>query len=72
MIAIDPAPEPALRELAAERADLELVEGPASRRSAELDAEAIILDGDHNYFTLSEELRLIGERRPPPRAGCRC
>ena len=24
----------------------------------------MIIDGDHNYFTVSEELRLIGERAP--------
>ena len=29
-----------------------------------------MLDGDHNYFTLSQELRLIDERAPG--AGCRC
>ena len=62
VIAIDPAPEPALRKLAAERADLELVERTSVEALGELDAEAIILDGDHNYFTLSEELRLISER----------
>ena len=28
------------------------------------DCDAIIIDGDHNYFTLSEELRLIDERSP--------
>jgi hypothetical protein len=26
--------------------------------------DALILDGDHNYFTVSEELRLISERAP--------
>ena len=26
--------------------------------------DAIIIDGDHNYWTLSEELRLIDERAP--------
>ena len=63
VIAIDPAPEPALRELAAERADLELVERTSIEALGELDADAIILDGDHNYFTLSEELRLIASGR---------
>src|SRR5207244_1635871 len=24
--------------------------------------DAIVIDGDHNYYTVSEELRLIGER----------
>ena len=26
--------------------------------------DAVVIDGDHNYFTVSEELRLIGERAP--------
>ena len=26
--------------------------------------DAVIVDGDHNYYTVSEELRLIGERAP--------
>ena len=30
--------------------------------------DAIIIDGDHNYYTLSEELRLIGERAAGRRA----
>ena len=64
MVAIDPTPEPALRELAAERGDLELIERTSieALADADLDADAVILDGDHNYYTLSEELRLIAER----------
>ena len=72
VVAIDPAPEPTLRELAAERAGARADRArPAIEALAELDADAIILDGDHNYFTLSEELRLIDERAAR-RAGCRC
>ncbi len=62
VLAIDPTPEPALRELAGERPDLELIERTSVEALGELDADAVILDGDHNYFTLSEELRLISER----------
>ena len=65
VIAIDPAPQPALRELAAARPELELIEATSHEALPELDAaDAIIIDGDHNYFTLSEELRLIDERTP--------
>jgi hypothetical protein len=64
IVAIDPTPEPALRELAAERPDLELIERTSIEALADLDADAVILDGDHNHYTLSEELRLISERHP--------
>lgn len=63
--AIDPMPQPQLEELDATRTDLELV------RLSSVDAlntipmpDAVVLDGDHNYFTVSEELRIIGERAP--------
>jgi Methyltransferase domain len=61
--AIDPAPQPGLEQLAAEHPELELI------RRTSLDAlpsiplpDAVVIDGDHNYYTVSEELRLIGER----------
>jgi hypothetical protein len=63
--AIDPAPQPALVQLAEDQPALELI------RQTSLDAlpqipmpDAIVIDGDHNYFTVSQELRLIGERVP--------
>jgi hypothetical protein len=62
VIAIDPMPEPALRALATERDDLELVERTSIEALPEIEADAVILDGDHNYYTLSEELRLIESR----------
>jgi predicted O-methyltransferase YrrM len=62
VVAIDPTPEPALSELAAERSDLELIERTSIEALADLDVDAVILDGDHNYYTLSEELRLIADR----------
>jgi hypothetical protein len=59
--AVDPAPQPDLEALQ----EIELV------RQTSLDAlptiplaDAVIIDGDHNYFTVREELRLIGERAP--------
>jgi hypothetical protein len=62
VIAIDPSPQERLIRLGAERAELELV------RETSLDAlpglapaDAVIIDGDHNHFTVSEELRLVAE-----------
>ncbi len=63
--AIDPAPPPDLRESAAKHPELDLLETTSHAALAELPrADAVIIDGDHNYFTLSEELRLIDERMP--------
>jgi hypothetical protein len=60
---VDPAPQPDLEELAAAEPDLELV------RAGSLEAlesvpvpDAFVIDGDHNYYTVSRELRLIAER----------
>jgi hypothetical protein len=63
--AVDPAPQSPLVELAERRPELQL------RRQTSLDAlpeielpEVVIIDGDHNYYTVSEELRIVGERAP--------
>jgi hypothetical protein len=67
VVAIDPSPKPLLVELAAERDDLELVRATshdALRRIALPDA--VIIDGDHNYYTVSHELAIIGERADGP------
>jgi hypothetical protein len=57
--AVDPAPQP----------DLEALEGVELIRRTSFDAlpeialpDAIVIDGDHNYFTVREELRLIAEK----------
>jgi hypothetical protein len=61
--AIDPEPAPELLRLAEARPELNLIRLPSPDALAEaLPAGAIILDGDHNYWTLSRELRAIGER----------
>ena len=67
VVAIDPAPQSALEALAEQRPDLALV------RETSLDAlgrielpDAVIIDGDHNYYTVSNELRVIGERAYGP------
>src|SRR3954469_12850462 len=63
--AVDPDPQPGLVELAAAHPQLELM------RETSLDAlpriplpDAVVIDGDHNWYTVSEELRLISERAP--------
>ena len=61
--AIDPAPQPGLEALAREHSELELIrETSLAALPAITLPDAAIIDGDHNYFTVSEELRLIGER----------
>jgi methyltransferase family protein len=61
--AVDTAPHADLEELALEDSDLQLVRTTSHIALAELPlADAIILDGDHNYYTVSEELRIISER----------
>jgi len=60
VVAIDPAPQPRLAGLAERRAELELVrETSLAALAGTARADAVIIDGDHNYFTVSEELRLI-------------
>ena len=61
--AIDPSPRKPLVELAEQHPDLELVRQTSHAALAEIPLpDAAIIDGDHNYFTVSEELRIIGER----------
>ncbi len=49
--------------LAHDNAELRLIREPShSALTRGWLSDTIILDGDHNYYTVSEELRLIGER----------
>jgi hypothetical protein len=67
VVAIDPAPQPALVAMSNEHPELELVRATSLAALAEIElADVIILDGDHNYYTVTEELRLIGERAAGP------
>jgi hypothetical protein len=60
---IDPDPQPALQRMAEEHERLELVRKTSLDSLAELPAaDAVIVDGDHNYYTVSQELKLIAER----------
>ncbi len=65
VMAIDPAPQPELEALAQEHPELELVRETSLAALPTIPMpDAIVIDGDHNYYTVSEELRLIGERAP--------
>jgi hypothetical protein len=74
IISIDPAPQASLVTLAADHPQLELVRKTSLQALRELPpADAVIIDGDHNYFTVSEELKLIAQRAggvPPPLVMC--
>jgi hypothetical protein len=60
IVAVDPAPQPQLVELAGRRQELSLVrETSLAALPGIAPVEAIILDGDHNYYTVSAELRSI-------------
>lgn len=60
VVAIDPAPKQQLIGLAEDRPELELVRDTSLAALPRLEpADAVIIDGDHNYFTVAEELRLV-------------
>jgi Methyltransferase domain len=61
--AIDPSPQPELVSLSEEHAELELLRATSHEALGGMPpADAYVIDGDHNYYTVSEELRLIAER----------
>jgi hypothetical protein len=67
VMAIDPSPQPGLEELAGEHPELTLIRKTSIEALPRIELpDAIVIDGDHNYYTVSEELRLIGERAPGP------
>lgn len=60
--AIDPSPQEDLVRLGKERSDLELVRATSHEALARMPlTDAYVIDGDHNYYTVIEELRLIAE-----------
>jgi hypothetical protein len=61
--AVDPSPQPELEQLAAEHAELSLVRETSLAALKHIPlSDAIVIDGDHNYYTVSEELRRIAQR----------
>jgi SAM-dependent methyltransferase len=65
LTSIDPAPQPAAREFFAARQHqphFEFVQATSIEALPKLEvADAYIIDGDHNYFTVRSELDLIAE-----------
>ena len=60
--AIEPEPPVELLELSEAHPELELVREPSLQAMRRLPvADAVIIDGDHNYYAVSKELRLIDE-----------
>src|SRR4051794_1704968 len=60
VIAIDPSPAPDLLDLARSRPELELVHATSLQALPRISPpDVVVLDGDHNYYTLREELRLL-------------
>lgn len=61
--AVEPKPTPPLVRLEAGHPELTVIRETSSEALLTIDIpDALIIDGDHNYFTVSEELRIIGER----------
>jgi hypothetical protein len=63
IIGVEPKPIGDLIELGEEHPELEVVEEISLEALRHMPLpDAVVLDGDHNYYTLSEELRLIANR----------
>ena len=63
IVALEPDPPARLLRLLRERPQLELVRATSHEALRSVDVpDALIIDGDHNYYTVREELRLIEER----------
>jgi hypothetical protein len=63
VVAVDPFPQPALKELAETRDSVSLVEEPSFEALRHISrTDVVVVDGDHNYYTVTRELQAIGER----------
>ncbi|HEY6398395.1 MAG TPA: class I SAM-dependent methyltransferase [Solirubrobacteraceae bacterium] len=61
--AIDPSPQDSLVNLASSHAELELIRRTSLEALPEIPPpDVLIIDGDPNYYTVREELRLVGAR----------
>jgi Methyltransferase domain len=68
VVAIDPTPHDRLVELGDRHPELELIRESSTDALPSMPVpDAVIIDGDHNYYTVSEELRLVDERAPGDR-----
>ena len=62
VLAVDPDPQPALDELADSRSSIELIREPSEQALAHIRrTDAIVIDGDHNYYTVSRELGALAD-----------
>jgi hypothetical protein len=62
VVAIDPSPQDSLAALAESTPELSLIRETSLEALTHIERpEAAVIDGDHNYYTVSEELRLIDE-----------
>jgi hypothetical protein len=62
VVAIDPFPQPALSDLAEQRESVELIREPSEEALVQAPrTDAVVIDGDHNYYTVSRELRTIAD-----------
>jgi hypothetical protein len=60
IVAVDPLPQPELTALAESRPELDLIPKTSAEALREMELpDAVIIDGDHNYHTVSEELESI-------------
>jgi hypothetical protein len=65
VVAIEPSPHRRLIELSERHPELELIQATSHEALRHLRLpDAVIIDGDHNYYTVSEELRRIDEKAP--------
>lgn len=63
--AVDPSPQPGLVALDEETPSLELIRETSLDALPRIDLpDAVVIDGDHNWHTVTEELRVIAERAP--------
>jgi hypothetical protein len=61
--AVELEPPPELERLSEQRPELGLIRQASEDALPDLPLpDALIIDGDHNYYTVSQELRLVGER----------
>lgn len=61
--AIEPSPGRELVELAAQRREVDLIRETSLEALGRIELPAaVIVDGDHNYYTVSEELGMIADR----------
>jgi hypothetical protein len=60
--AVDPSPQDELVALAQQHPEITLIQATSHEALRELPPhDAFVIDGDHNYYTVTEELRLIAQ-----------